>query len=638
MLHIPGVRLSPQVNVKLKTKMAASDERTMSSEAILLQEFVETFKLPKISEVVGGHGLNGAPFSAGDSLVLRTLAVESVGLRFYDADAGSKREVRVPVDNSFKFHVVQDYNSTEPKVYKTVADLLTDCPTFFRANTEVITKKGNALQSGCVLNFIRKTRSLNDMCLCLECKDSAGTHHLLPLSSQGNFSIVHDPLSYTLQEIISLGAVERVLRLSNENKKFAVANDGSQQIGDEFTRHLPVYDNVQNKDAALSRITGLPLTFKGIIYMQRPDLFLLASPADDTDVRWKIALDSNLFFKIPEEEKSVEYGEPIKPELVLKEFVEEFEQDFPVVAQVGYCDQLHEKFKGYLSAGMEILVHRIDKIEKMLCSISGDKFLVSDRVKGRLRKSLRRFKSLSELVSIDLKKEVSIKMMEDIASDVPEHFSLKAGDVLVFKNFNVSTLNVKLGKKSYEKCHVIQCEKVLEDETRQKLQLPLDLEADFIQLPNPGEESGFDINVVLSKSVNVPLTVDFIPTSNTETCLLPTDCEIEIENIVTDSVLVLSPLPHREDRRESGISARLKFCLLLPLRSDISLRLEDKLQFPSNYFIFPRRHKWIEEEVECLSEGEYGYLTKYSDSAYEDYAFRQTLSECNIHDYSEVQS
>ena len=619
--------------------MAASDAQSMSSEAILLQDFVEMFKLPKISKVVGGKGLSGAPFSAGDSLMLRTLAVESVGLRFYDADAGSKREVRVPVDNSFKFHVVQDYNSATPKVYHTVGDVLTDCPTVFKANTEVTTKNGRTLQIGSVLNFIRKTRSLTDRCVFLECRDSAGTHHLLPLTSRGDFTIVHDPYSYTLREIISLGAVERTLRLSNENKKFAVVNDGSEHVGNDFARHLPLYDNVQNKDAALSRITGLPLTFKGNIYMQRPELFLLSSPANDTDVRWKIALDSNLLFTVPEEEKSVEYQEPIKPDLVLKEFVQEFEQDFPVIARLGSCEELQNKFKEYLSENMEVLVHRVDKVEKILCNISGDKFCVSDRVKGRLRKSLTRFKSLSELVSLDLKQEdVAIKMMEDIASDVPEHFSLKAGDVIVFKNFNVSTVNIKVGKKSYEKCQVILCEKVLEDETKQKLQLPLDLEADFIQLPRPGEESGFDINVVLSKSINLPLTVDFIPTTNSEACLLPTDCEITIENVVFDSLVVISPLPHR-DNRESGISARLKFCLLLPLRSDIRLRLEEKLQFPSNYFIFPRRHKWIEElEVERLSEGEYGYMTKYNDGAYEDYAFRQTFSECNINEYATMQS
>lgn len=65
--------------------------------------------------------------------------------------------------------------------------------------------------------------------------------------------------------------------------------------------------------------------------MQCLDLFLFVFLVDDIDVRWKIVLDLNIFFKILEEEKSVEYGEFIKFELVLKEFVEEFEQDFFVV-------------------------------------------------------------------------------------------------------------------------------------------------------------------------------------------------------------------------------------------------------------------------------------------------------------------
>lgn len=65
--------------------------------------------------------------------------------------------------------------------------------------------------------------------------------------------------------------------------------------------------------------------------MQCLDLFLFVFLVDDIDVRWKVVLDLNFFFKILEEEKSVEYGEFIKFELVLKEFVEEFEQDFFVV-------------------------------------------------------------------------------------------------------------------------------------------------------------------------------------------------------------------------------------------------------------------------------------------------------------------
>lgn len=65
--------------------------------------------------------------------------------------------------------------------------------------------------------------------------------------------------------------------------------------------------------------------------MQCLDLFLFVFLVDDIDVRWKIVLDLNFFFKILEEEKSVDYGEFIKFELVLKEFVEEFEQDFFVV-------------------------------------------------------------------------------------------------------------------------------------------------------------------------------------------------------------------------------------------------------------------------------------------------------------------
>lgn len=64
------------------------------------------FKFLKISEVVEGYGFNGVLFFVGDFLVLRILVVESVGFWFYDVDVGLRREVRVFVDNSFKFYVV----------------------------------------------------------------------------------------------------------------------------------------------------------------------------------------------------------------------------------------------------------------------------------------------------------------------------------------------------------------------------------------------------------------------------------------------------------------------------------------------------------------------------------------------------
>ncbi|KAK3091235.1 hypothetical protein FSP39_018150 [Pinctada imbricata] len=583
-----------------------------------LLEFTETFVLPKSARVVGGKGIETAPFELGDYIRLETLAVDNVALKFYDADAGSRREVKVPADSGIKFEILTREQWARrchgQKVYQTIADLLEDCPPKFMANVghsdpylPIIFKKGE------VFKFRRKGRCPNDRKLYLECEDEDGNILRLPRSCRGDFTAVEDKNSYTLQEVVSFGAMPRTLRLSEEHIKLALPQN---QDGEESGNHM--YGNIHSKDETLSRITGLPYTFKGNIYMQKPEMFLIASPEHDSDIKWKMPLDLDIQLLVSSDDN---YEEPIKQTLTLEHFALEYEPDFPVTARIsGHCKNIPEVFQKYLKPNMEVLIHSIEKVDKVLCKNSSTCICFGDKTRGRFRKALKRFESMSELR--DLTSPQRTKVMEDIASDVPEPFSLKAGDELFFKSLNTQTVNVKLGKKKYGKCVVYNCEKVLENGSKQKIQLPCDLDLSMIQLPKPGEENGFDVQTLFARCFDLPLTVDFLPLERSWQDVIPVDTEITLEHFVSDHLVVLSPLPVCRNGRRSGLDAKIEFCLLLPVRYDIKLQLLERLQFPTNYFRFPPPSRWISLDIETMTQEAYDRMSTSHNQTYEDYDFR----------------
>lgn len=596
--------------------MAASANKSTEARQIFsLKDITECYKLPKFVRVVGGKDLNSVHrrtgIKKGDFIYLHTLAVDNVNLSFFDTDTGSRRVARVPAKTAIKFKIVSGQlpSGDTPKIFPTVGDLLDVFPMKFQANKgyddpylPAIFRKDETFR------FHRKIRSPMDEQIFMECEDEKGTLIQLPKSCHGDFSVLEDDRSYTLQEVISFGVVSRKLKLSSENMNFAAVEESQKNDDDE-----PTYGNITNKELTLSRITGLPLTHKGIITMQKPEVFFVASPRDDLDVRWK--LDLNLDLEVVSSTEA-EYEKPMAKEYSLRDFVTEFESEFPITAVITNYKSIPGTFRRHFSQELEVLVHRVEHDPKLLGITEKDYYSISNNVKGRFRKALRRFRSILDLV--ELNEPINVKVMEDIASDVPAPFSLRSGDVLVFKSLTVLKYKIKFSKKSYVDIPVVGCYKILEDGSKKALYLPDDLDLRLIEVPPPGKEKGFRADALFSGRVSLPVDVDFLPFDDTRSPL-HNDREITLEYLVSDPYVVVSTIPSRRQRRTSGLDAKVEVCMKVPIRHDVTLKLSEKLQFPTSYFRFPPKEVWTQVDVEELQKDVYDNLVKYSDQAYEDY-------------------
>ncbi|XP_033737221.1 uncharacterized protein LOC117325235 [Pecten maximus] len=600
--------------------MASSDTKLSETRQLFsLKDITECYKLPKFVRVVGGKDLKGVyrrtGIKKGDFIYLHTLAVDNINLSFFDTDTGSRRVARVPAKTAIKFKIVSPMCShpsgDKPKIYPTVGDLLEVFPMKFQANKgyddpylPAIFRKDETFR------FHRKIRSPMDEQIFMECEDEKGNIIQLPKSCHGDFSVLEDDRSYTLQEIISFGVVSRKLKLSSENMNLVAVEESRTNEKDD---REPIYGNITNKELTLSRITGLPLTHKGIITMQKPEVFFVASPKDDLGVRWKI--DLNLDLDVVSSTES-EHEKPMTKEYSLRKFVTEFQTEFPITAVITNYKSIPGAFRRHFSQELEVLVHHVEHDPKLLGTTEKDFYSISNNVKGRFRKALRRFRSIIDL--IELNEPINVKVMEDIASDVPAPFSLRSGDVLVFKSLTVLKYKIKFSKKTYVDIPVVGCYKILEDGSKKALYLPDDLDLKLIELPPPGKEKGFRADAIFSGRVSLPVDVDFLPFDDTRSPL-HCDREISLEYLVSDPYVVISTIPSRRQRRTSGLDAKVEVCMKVPIRHDVTLKLSEKLQFPTSYFRFPPKEAWAQIDVEELQKDVYDNLVKYSDQAYEDY-------------------
>jgi hypothetical protein len=54
------------------------------------------------------------------------------------------------------------------------------------------------------------------------------------------------------------------------------------------------YTNIGNNGDILTKLTGLPLSYKGLITMHTPNFYVIISPQDNHDVKWKISLEEEV--------------------------------------------------------------------------------------------------------------------------------------------------------------------------------------------------------------------------------------------------------------------------------------------------------------------------------------------------------
>ncbi|WAR24649.1 hypothetical protein MAR_038318 [Mya arenaria] len=617
-----------------------SDGNTSENRDIFsLNEFCECFDLPKWVEVVGGSDIGSLKKSAcniqkGMILLLRTLAVDNVTLSFNDAEVG-KKIVQVSPNTQVKFNILLPYpdfkRPDKPRtVYKTVEDLLKVCPTYFKANIFYDDPYLPAIvKSGEVFRFVRQIRRPSDRRVYLQCKDADGNVIELPAECRGDFTAEEDENSYTLKEILDLGQVDRKLQLSKDHVSLSLVSDMADGDG-------AMYSNMGGSSSGdvLQRIMGLPLTYTGLLTFHSPNMFLAASPSEFQQDVWKVPLSLDIKVKtfvtddyeMPVSGCEIEdvSGQPPPFKVyTLSELLDTYHEDFPVLARLVHYKDMPVEFNHSLEPGCELIIHKIERHDRLLAQSKDSYFTLDRKMNGRFRKVLRKFyaiKDLKDAFSEQLNEDLFVKVMQDVASDSPIQYSLQMGDVLKFKTLETKMHKVKLKSKSYGSFAVINCEKRTENWSFEKMMIPADLEIAIHELPSASKVEGFSIDEVFRHRPELPIKVDFLADFNTMWTCLPISSEITVTNFVTEAVALISPLQNFEpDEERRHIDNRVRDCLLVPARHQMMLTVQQCLGFPPNYFMFPDKSVFIGCPLEKISKDSFEELIRHNDMAYEDY-------------------
>lgn len=633
-----------------------SDGLNQDGEILSLSEFVECYDLPKWVEVVGGKDVSPAGaekegqcnIQKGMLLMLRTLAVDSVTLSFNDVEVG-KRIVQVSPNTQVKFKVELPFpdfkNPKGPRtVFKTIGDLLKVCPTYFKANVlfDDPYLPSALVKSGEVLRFVRLIKRPADRRLYLQCKDPEGNVLELPEECRGDFTAVEDNESYTLTELLDIGCVDRKLRLSHNHIKMSLPENGADDNEEDR-----LYSNVSGSEAEnmLQRVMGLPLTYSGLLTFHKPKMFLVASPSEKQTDIWKIPLSTDIQLKLF---ASGEYEQPFigceKPDYAsqpppfkmykLSELLDTYHEDFPVLCTLVNYKDMPAEFKHCLEPGCELIVHNIERHDRMLAKSAHMHFSIDRNVSHRFRKTLRKFNSIADVKAAfpdRLTENLCIKILQDIASDFPLPYSLQSGDVIKFKTLQTKMHKVKLKSKTYGPFPVIACEKRTESGSFKKLMLPDDLEVYMIELPSLTKAEGFCIEEVFRSRPTLPLTVDYLADYTNLWSCLPVTSEIVLTNFVREPIAWISPVQkHDLDDGPRHIDNRVRDCLLVPARHHMMLTVKQCLGFPQGYFMFPDKSVFIDCPVEKISKDSYDELERSNDLAYEEYEGESPCSNTDV--------
>ena len=610
---------------------AASDGKCNSDEIFTLKEFVECYDLPKWVSVSGGKDVGSELKSScniqkGDILMLRTLAVENVTLSFNDTDTGVKRIVKVSPETRVKFKVLLPYpDFKNPKgkrtVFKTVTDLLTVCPTYFKANVSYDDPYlPSIVRSGEVFRFIRQIRKKSDRKVYLQCEDVDGNVVELPEEVAGEFTAVEDNKSYTLKEILDLGHVNRKLKLCGDIIHRSIATDS------ENTESY--YGNLSHSSGSndLQRIMGLPLTYDGLITLHKPDMFLVVSPSSNAQSVWKmpLGLDINVQYFVPDDYEQP--GAPVQRMYKLKELLDTFHDDLPVLATLVHYKDMPTEFVHCFKPGDDVVIHFIEKEDKLLAEADDMHFCISKDLNGRLRKTLRKFSSFDEIRENYVEgDEILVKLLQDVASDWPVPYSLQAGDILKIRSMQTKMHEVKSKSKSIGQFAVIKCHKRRHKGGFEKIILPDDLEVVMHEIPSPDKAQGFSASDVFKFKPELPFSVDFLADHGSVWSCLPVYSEIQLTNFISESLAIISPVI-RLDADDRAIDPKVRACVCVPVRHHVMFTVKDCLGFPPSYFQYPDRSLYVSAAVEKITKATFEEMIRHSDMAYEEYDAHQPPS------------
>ncbi|KAK3601481.1 hypothetical protein CHS0354_027624 [Potamilus streckersoni] len=593
---------------------ASSDGVKNAGNMCSLAEFVEIYDLPQWVSVLGGSELSTSKnIRKGDILLIHTLAVETIALSYTDPDTNQIRTLDVPADANVRFQILPPESKKDGKfaVFTCVKDLLKVCPTYFKVNSvDESPNLPETFKPGEIFRFIKRSRRADNKQVYLQCEDASGNILELPFDCRGNFTVVPDDRLFTIKEILQLGAVPRSLKLSSVQL----------QLGSQGASEAAIYGNLLTPDGSdiFHRIMGIPLTYSGILTLHQPKLFLVVSSQENMDMKQKLPLEADIIVRsYSSDDYEAPGGNSLREMLTLEEVMNRFGDDLPMLATVIHYKNIPSEFRAYLPPGQDVIIHKIEKADRLLAESRNVYFSIAKTLKGHFRDTLKSMYSMKEMAELGTHKDV--KVLQDVASDYPKPFSLQAGDVIRLKSQELIEYKMKRGRKTFGAFDVYKCEKRISEKKYEKLLLPKDLEICMHEIPSKEKESGFPASDVFRLEITLPRSVDFLADYTTLWTCLPINSEITLNRFVSEKFVVISPVQKDDKSGRCCIDAKLEACLLVPLRHHLVLAVKNHLGFPPEYFQFPDRNEYVTLDAERIEKKTYDSLIRHSDNEYEDY-------------------
>ncbi|KAL8583495.1 hypothetical protein ACOMHN_056305 [Nucella lapillus] len=579
-----------------------------------LEEFIHKHPLPQSVSVTGGSLISrDATITRGDVLLLRNKTPTSITLSFVDKVTGDRQELAVKPDIPVQFLALPPKDGSPAGqnggragnsrpvsmiTYPTVSDLLMDCPTFFEANSTYDDPylPGFSVKPGDRFYYVKVVRDVaGDKRQRLQCRTESGELVCLSTSCKGNFTVLKDDTTYTLQQLTDLAKVPRRLKVDRDS--LAAQEE----------------ENTESNNNIDSEMLEKLVNCSDVINMTRPQEMLEVSPWDNLETVWRVPVDSSLLVRLF---SSTDYEEPmvarrIKPEPI-SAFAHEHENEFPVQAAIlSYIKPL-DIITQNLHSSREIIVHEQLRRQKLFVKDSkkDDYFAIDKSVDISFVQIPQTLSSVFQMMTLRLGSQV--RVLADVAADFPEPFILRYGDVLCVTKHESSSW--KLKHSATGDVPIAKCERLVQGKKAEKLKLPLDLEVNLVLLEDPSQLKVTKLSDILSGVDEIPVCEVSVMEGKGGS-YKPLPASLQVLDVLTDSELLVSPLSS-----VTAISPLIKKCVRIPLRHKLVLGLKRKLEFPEGYFVLPSKYDTVCLGIERVQEGEYEELVQARKMAtdYED--------------------
>ncbi|CAH1786972.1 unnamed protein product [Owenia fusiformis] len=312
-------------------------------EEFTLKDFIECNKnlLPQRVKVTEGLLLNEGEIDvpAGTVCDIKEAHCLSVNLSKLGNGGEPLDKVSVPVNNPCKFKVIDDFNGGD-RVYRTVKDLVVNCPFYVQCNKYWRSRDTNdEFYPGERMKLIRLTTYGPKVVL--ECKLIRQMKLvLLPFDCRGDFTVKSDDHFYTLADLVNTLPRSRILKLVH-------------------------YDIINLKN----RIPGIPHNYDGYLLMEQPR-FEIGMTELDGD---RFILPANTEINV--RAKTGDY-EGMYSAMYLSSYAHQNENKLPLQAKIldwdtmSTIEEIHNLQPGLVLTAYSLTTHRMKYLAKT-CGTKG---------------------------------------------------------------------------------------------------------------------------------------------------------------------------------------------------------------------------------------------------------------------------